>query len=164
MLNYKGQLKQIVNEYRKESQPWPASTTDIANWAIKTGRFDLPHQAIIKICARDLAQAMREEYITDSKGRRIRAKHPARINRDGEQKVLWDDIRTATHTFMRMAFMNRRNRIVGECRQAKVDVDSYNDSHPNEEPIQLILDFTQDVEELEQLENLNKVEMIEELV
>lgn len=148
---YKNQLKQIVKEYRQDGQKWPASTYDIAQWAIKTRRFDLPKQTIERICARDLAQAMREEYITDSKGRRVRAKHPAKIISNGEQRILWDDIRTAPRPFMEMAFMNRRNRIVGECRQAKIDVDSYNDLHPNEKPIQMILDFTQDIKELESL-------------
>lgn len=50
---------------------------------------------------------------------------------------------------MEMAFQLRRNHIVAECRQAKTDVDSYNDAHPQDRPIQMVLDFTQDVEELE---------------
>lgn len=148
MADYSKQLQGIVKEYRHSGENWPASASEIAEWAIKTDRYDLATQTIKRICARDLAQAMREEYLTDKKGRRIRAKHPAKITRDGKQMILWDDIRTAPRSHMEMAFVNRRNHIVGECRQVKTDVDSYNDSHPNEQPIQMILDFTEDVDEL----------------
>lgn len=153
MSDYSKQLHQIVDEYQMSGEVWPASASDIAAWALKTHRYDLATLTIQKICSRELAQAMREEYITDSKGRRVRAKHPAKISCNGKQIMLWNDIRTASHTYMQMAFSTRRNHIVGECRQMKTDVDSYNDSHPNDEPIQLILDFTCDIEELEELSN-----------
>ena len=154
MLNYTKQLQQIVREYEKSGQQWPATALAMAQWAIKTRRYDLPKQTVEKICARELAQAMREEYFTDQKGRRVRAKHPAKVTSDGEQKTLWGDMRKESRVFMEMAFTTRRNRIVGECRQAKTDVDSYNDSHPKERPIQMVMDFTQDVAEAEALEGI----------
>jgi hypothetical protein len=49
---------------------------------------------------------------------------------------------------MERAFQQRRRHIVGECRQLKNDVDSWNDGRSNEEPIQLLLDFTEDVAEI----------------
>jgi len=63
--------------------------------------------------------------------------------------MLWHDIRTAPSRHMQMAFHQRRRRIELECRQIKTDVDSYNDAHPEEFPIQMVLDFTRDVEEFE---------------
>ena len=48
-----------------------------------------------------------------------------------------------------LAFQQRRAQIIGDCRQLKTDVDSYNDAHADEPPIQLVLDFTRDVAELE---------------
>jgi hypothetical protein len=159
MSDYNKQLQRIVKEYRQAGQEWPARTLDIARWALKTNRFDLRTPAIEKLCARDLAQAMREEYITDPKGRRVRAKHPAKVKRDGEQMIIWDDIRTASRRHMEMAFQLRRRHIIGECRQVKTDVDSYNDAHPNETPIQMVMDFTQDVAEAEALEGLHEDEL-----
>ena len=147
MSDYKRQLLRIVDEYRKEKQPWPASATELARWALANGRYDLRAPAIERICARDLAQAMREEYITDKKGRRVRAKHPATSKKNGETVMVWDDIRTAPREHMQMAFQLRRNHIVSECRQVKTDVDSYNDTHADDQPIQMVLDFTNDVEE-----------------
>jgi hypothetical protein len=142
-------MQQIVEQYRLSGQPWPASARAIAAWAINNDRWALPSSAVITKCAEDLAKAMREEYTTDPKGRRVRVKHPVTIRRGGEQYALWDDIRTAPRSHMQVAFQQRRQAIVGDCRQLKVDADSYNDAHPEAEPINLVFDFTMDLAELE---------------
>ena len=97
---------------------------------------------------RPACPCMRDEYITDTQGRRVRAKHAAAITEGGEQFMLWADIRTAPHKHMAIAFQQRRHQIVGDCRQLKVDVDSYNQNRTPDQPIQMIFDFTYDLEEL----------------
>lgn len=92
---------------------------------------------------------MRDEYFTDTRGRQVRAKHPAKTYKNGQMEFVWDDIRSAPRRHMQMAFRLRRRRIASECKQVKTDVDSYNDAHPEEPPIQMPLDFTYDVEEME---------------
>ena len=92
---------------------------------------------------------MREEYVTDPQGRSVRAKHAMRTEKEGNQLSLWADIRTASKKHMEIAFQQRRQHIVGECRQLKTDVDSYNQNINHEEPIQMVFDFTFDVEEME---------------
>ena len=62
--------------------------------------------------------------------------------------VLWDDIRTASRRHMRISFQQRRRQIVDDCKQLKMDVDSYNDRNPDETPIQMVFDFTMDLAEL----------------
>ena len=47
------------------------------------------------------------------------------------------------------ALQQRRQLIVGDCRQLKIDTDSYNENWNDAEPIQMSLDFSADVEELE---------------
>lgn len=149
MATYSKQMQKIVEDYRASGELWPASSKTIAAWAISNGRWELHRSAALKKCAEDLASAMREEYHTDSKGRRVRLLHPAIIRRGGEQMVLWDDIRTAPREHMKLSFQQRRKAIVGDCRQLKVDCDSYNDAHAGAAPIQLIFDFTMDLAELE---------------
>lgn len=149
MANYSKQMQKIVEEYRLSGEPWPASTKTMAAWAITTGRWVLPDSAAVRKCAEDLATAMREEYTTDRRGRRVRLLHPATVYRNGEQMVLWDDIRTAPRKHMQLSFQQRRQGIVGDCRQLKTDVDSYNEAHPTEEPIQMIFDFAMDLAEIE---------------
>jgi hypothetical protein len=95
---------------------------------------------------------MSEEYHTDPQGRAVRTKHARRVREKGQQAFLWDDIRTADRTHMQMAFQQRRQQIVGDCKQLKTDVDSYNDNRSPDDPIPLCLDFSDDVAEAETLE------------
>src|SRR5437660_6035509 len=48
-----------------------------------------------------------------------RAKHVARLDRDGKQMALWADMRTASRDHMETAFQQRRQQIVGDCHQLK---------------------------------------------
>jgi hypothetical protein len=50
---------------------------------------------------------------------------------------------------MGIAFQQRRQQIVGDCRQLKSDVDSYNENRNPSSPIQMVFDFTLDLVELE---------------
>jgi hypothetical protein len=141
------QLQRIVYRYIEAGEEWPATTHEIATWAMNNNLWQPQRSKVIDICAEQLARAMREEYITDPQGRNVRAKHAARTS--GTQQVLWDDIRTASREHMQIAFQQRRQQIVGDCRQLKLDVDSYNENKNDGKPIQLILDFTMDVAEAE---------------
>lgn len=147
--SYKEQLQAIVRDYRLRGNPWPASTAMIAAWAIENDRWEAHRALQIRQCAREIGRAMREEYITDGKGRRVRVKHPVTKKNEKSQTTLWDDIRTAPRTHMEISFMQRRMRVVGDCRQLKVDADSYNDAHPEDRPIQIVFDFSDDLAELE---------------
>ncbi|MDH2400450.1 hypothetical protein QCM77_10945 [Bradyrhizobium sp. SSUT18] len=152
-MTYVKQMQRIVDEYRLEGLPWPTSAKNIADWAISTSRWELPAAAIRRRCADDIASAMREEYMTDRKGRRVRLLHPAPLETVGQTEMIWDDIRTAPRDHMLMSFQHRRRGIVGDCRQMKTDVDSYNDAHPEAEAIQIVFDFTMDLAELEAAED-----------
>lgn len=124
---------------------------DMARWAINERLWDISPSRMTRQCADQLAQAMRQEFITDAQGRRVRAKHVAPYEDHGRMSFKWDDMRTATHTHMEISFAHRRQEIVGDCRQLKVDIDSYNENcrPETERPIQGVFDFTDDLAELE---------------
>ena len=149
MATYVKQMQKIVQEYRGSGQAWPTSSKAIADWAILRGKWQMPAAAVRRRCADDIASAMREEYMTDPKGRRVRVLHPAPLLTGAAREMIWDDIRTAPRKHMQLSFQHRRQGIVGDCRQMKTDVDSYNDAHPDAEPIQMVFDFTMDLAELE---------------
>jgi len=149
---YMRQMQGIVRDYIDSGQPWPATARTIARWAISARRWQPQPATIIDQCADQLSRAMAEEYIPDPQGRMVRAKHAARLEVQGRQETLWADIRTAPRGHMETAFRQRRGQIVGECRQLKRDVDSYNQNASLDNPIPLILDFTYDVAEEEALE------------
>jgi len=148
-MSLRKQHQRIVREYRRSGQPWPASARDIAEWAVQNRKWSIQPAAVLKRCAEDMAEAMREEYFTDDKGRRVRQFHPARISRQGVLSTEWDDIQTASRSHMQMSFQQHRRKIVGECRQLKTDLDSYNDAHFDEAPMQISFDFNMDLAELE---------------
>ena len=50
---------------------------------------------------------------------------------------------------METAFRQRRGQILGECKQLKADVDSYNDNASPTNPIPMVFDFTYDLAEME---------------
>lgn len=146
-MTYKEQLQRIVAEYRGNAQPWPATSHEMAVWAIETGRWHPQRSAMLRKCAEELSDAMREEYITDLQGRRVRSKHVARYGDGSAQMPLWADIRTASRDHMEIAFQQRRQQILGDCRQLKNDVDSFNDNYNGGQALQMVFDFTDDLAE-----------------
>ena len=147
-MSYSEQLQKIFSLYESDGNPTPASLREVAAWAIEKQLWQPRPIDVIDILAEDLGKALREEYRTDKKGRRYRAKHAVRITRGGIQLTLWADMDRSSREHMRMAFAQRRQGIVGDCLHLKIDLDAYNDKHPSDQPLQLVLDFTQDVAEL----------------
>lgn len=149
MSTYTKQMQSIVMQYRLAGQPWPAQSKAIAAWAIAHNLWHMHPSLALAKCTEDLSRAMREEFVTDRQGRRVRVKHPVTVRRRGKQMVLWDDMRTAPRDHMKLAFQQRRQQIVGDCKQLKADVDSYNDLNSYAQPLQIIFDFTMDLAEIE---------------
>ena len=143
------QNQRIVREYRATDNLWPATAKEIAAWAIRNSKWRIPLSAVKRKCAEEMAEAMRQEYFVDSKGRRVRLLHPAKVRRQGELFTEWDDIRTAPRKHMQVSFQQHRKKIVGECRQLKTDLDSHNDAHPDEPTLQISFDFNMDLAEIE---------------
>ena len=146
-MNYIKQMQQIVQEYRISGQPWPATAKEIAAWAISNGKWMMPATAVLNRCSQDVAEAMGEIYSTVN-GRRTRVLHPATHQRQGVLCTVWDDLRTAPRKHMALSFQQHRRKIVGECRELDTSRLSWNDLHPKEAPIQISFDFTIDLAEL----------------
>jgi hypothetical protein len=140
---------EIVEKYIAAGHEWPATSRRIAEWAIQTNEWKPPHASLVNLCADQIARAMSEQYYTDPQGRRVRAKHARKTKEGGKQLYLWDDIRTADPEHMEIAFQQRREQIVADCAQLKIDVDSYNENRKPESPIQIVFNFTDDLIELE---------------
>jgi hypothetical protein len=154
-MSYNDQLLEIVARYRKAGNEWPATKRQIARWAMQSNLWQPQASAILDQFARELGRAMREEFFIDPQGRSVRAKHVARIKPDGgEQQSLWGDMRDRSKPFMEVALQQRRQQIVGDCSQLKIDMDSFNQNY--NETNELEFNFTKDVEELE-LQNLAKL-------
>lgn len=143
-------LQDAWHRYDREAQHKPSNTREVAEWAVAEGLLELPNVDPYDVLAGQMAQALRDEYATDSKGRRYRINHALRITKDGVQHTFWAMMGFASHSHMEITFAQRRDQIIGDCYQLKVDVDAYNDMGAGSAAhIQMVLDFTEDVAERE---------------
>lgn len=153
MATFTEQCQKIVEDYRTAGEPWPTTAEDLAEWAVSNERYQLTRGMAINQAKEHMARAMRLEHVRDNKGRSVRRYYAARMYLNGRQMTLWADW-NADRSFMEVAVANRRNQVLGECRQLKTDVDSYNERKSPDAPIQITFDFTMDLEELEQLDDV----------
>lgn len=146
---YNEAMQDLADQFLEESGKVDATTTEFALWAIRTGKWEPPPDLIVKKCKEDFAKALREQYFKEMGGKSIRAKHAARRRVGDKQLYFWADIRNpeVKRSHMVNAFSLRRDQIVGDCRQLDRDQEYWNSHRPEDEPIQLKFDFTEDVEE-----------------
>ena len=152
---YNSAILEVITAYQQAGKMWPPTVRELAVFAINNGNWEPNTSKLVSLCARDIQRAMREEKHTAPQGRSVRPMHAAkceRIEDDGieRQLVLWDDICTASREHMETAFQQRRTRLLSGCKQLKTDVDSFNDNNALDKPIQMVFNFTEDLEELEQ--------------
>lgn len=149
MAKFSEQMQAIFDRYTEEVDSSPVSLDNVAAWAIEQGLYRPQPRDVVKICREALAESLRQEKRIDAQGRKYRAKHSVRTNIGGVQLSLWADIDNAPRSFMEKSFSQRRKAIADDCFQVKQDVDHFNDENPTELPIQIVLDFTDDVAEME---------------
>jgi hypothetical protein len=151
-MSYGDQLRDIANKYYAEAKEHkPATAKEIAAWAIRNKLWFPRPSDLIEQCAEEIAQAMCQEHFKDGRGRSIRAKHVVRKKMpNGQTRFEWDDSRTAPREWLEVSFQQRRHTIAGECRQLKNDVDWFNDHRAKGDLIQVVFDFTRDLEDWEQ--------------
>jgi hypothetical protein len=152
--------KQQKYEYFIEEWMRVTGKTDIdmhavAQLAIDSG-FSAPKpMSAVELLAKDLAHAAREKTrVDDSTGRPYRAYHAYRQEQGGHQLTLWVDIDTAPRPKMWKSLQMRRKQMIGDAVAVTDDADHWNRMHPNEEPIQIPLDLTPDVEEDKALDGI----------
>jgi hypothetical protein len=150
-MSYYEELQNLYRRYESDGHIQPFTMHDLAAWAYDNGLCQPQRSTIVNRLAEEFSRAMRADFHVDPQGRRVRTKHMATYERGGKQFALWADLRVATREHMERSFQQRRQGIVGDCRQLKTDVDSYNDNQNSGESIQLVLDFTDDVAEYEAL-------------
>lgn len=152
MSAYANQVKAYLDRYQDEvGSDGLIDPHAVAEWAYRNGLHKPNLKTVIDAIAADISQVFREEYRTDELGQRYRAKHAVRSKKGNKTMSLWadiDDERAPREHFVR-SFAQRRQQIVGDCFQLKTDVDVYNAKDPLQPLIQIPLDFTYDVEELQ---------------
>jgi hypothetical protein len=140
-------LQKHKDEYLRETQKVLVTTRELAVWAIATGRWEPPPDLALRKCREDYSRALHEEYIKDTDGQPVRVNQAARQREGDRQTTFWGDIRTIPRSHMEASSAQRREQIVGECRQLDRDERYYNGQHSDEPPLQSYFNFMDDVNE-----------------
>lgn len=147
MATYNEQLQRVWHSFEKENGFQPSSARDAVKWGVERGLIVVSPPDPYDKLAEDMARALREEYGTDHLGRRYRKNHAVRVSKGGVQLTFWAILGEAPRDHMQKAFVQRREQIVGDCVQLATDVEVYNDMNSEQPPIQMLLDFRDDVAE-----------------
>jgi hypothetical protein len=150
LMTTKAERRQRVwRQYRAENGADPVTMHELAAWAVKRGLEPAPEPVDpMSQLADEYSKALREEERHDSTtGRTYRANHAVTESRGGKQYTLWGDIDEQPRAFVLKSFTQRRQQIVGDCLRLTLDCDHFTAARPDEEPIQMPLDFTDDVAE-----------------
>jgi hypothetical protein len=150
------QVRAFSNEYMQTRSGEPVRAREIAAWAIDHRRWAPGRSQLIDQCADLISRALREEYFRDKQGRRPRAKHSVRIKVGPRQESFWIDMRRTKRDLMELSLQQRRQQILGDCRQLQTDRESYNDNYNTGEPIQVPFNFEPDLAEEEALRKQKK--------
>lgn len=140
-------LQTLWRDYEREHDNAPASAREVVDWAVANRALELPRVDPRDVMAAQMARALREQYATDSQGRRYRVNHAMRVMRSGVQLTIWAVLGHAPQLHMQRAFTQRREQVIGDLVQLQIDVEVYNDMNPHQAPIQLVLEFADDVAE-----------------
>ena len=96
-----------------------------------------------------MADVLREQVRIDKDGREYRAFIPAKgSSKDGAPLFRWADIDLAPRSHVEKGVQNERRQIAADCFALAMKVEHYNATHPKEEPLQIPLNFEEDVEEM----------------
>jgi hypothetical protein len=149
-------LQRVLHYYRQVTGKKDVDMTEVAQFAVDKLGMKLPKPVDpMERLSRELSRAAREETRLDEKtGRPYRANH---MFIDGKGQHLWLDVDDeAPRHKMHGALQLRREQMVGDAMQLSNDADHWNETHPTEEPIQLVMNFENDVAERRAMSELDK--------
>lgn len=155
-MSYNEQMQKIWKMFTQEHDKEPVTINECFQWAKEKGLWHPKPLDVEKIFQKEMANALRKEMRTDPSGREYRAMQSVKTLRGGVQLNLWQDTDLASRNFMEKAVQQRRKGLVDTGHKIKRDVDHVNEYRFQDDPIQLVLDITEDIEEREALEEISK--------
>jgi len=140
------EMQRFIRHYKEQTGKTAVDMHEVAKAAANKGwRLPKPPDALA-LLAKEFSQAAREEIRHDkNSGKPYRANHAMIIKQGQDQLTLWIDIDEAPRKPMLKSLIQRREQMVGDAYHLTLDADHWNGIHPDEEPIELPLDFTDDV-------------------
>lgn len=146
-MSRKKDMQRLIRAYKDETGETEVDMKKVAAWSTTRGwPLPVPEDPLERL-ARQFADAAREEVRYDKgTGKPYRANHSIIQKHGGTQLHLWIDIDEAPRGQILKSLINRREQMIGDGLQLTYDADHWNSIHPDEEPIQIPMDFTLDIE------------------
>ncbi len=147
-------IQSAIDAYINAEMPLDVPHIEISTWIVNQGLFDLPFETHLKVCDKQVAEALRSASRVDSRGRTVRKYvcYRAPFQGDGDTKErqawLWSDAFQVSASHAHTAALAMRLGIRKDCRSLDATVASMNENNPNlrDNPIRLSWDFTDEVE------------------
>jgi hypothetical protein len=137
-------LQKLFRLYKDETGEKEVDNKAVAEWMIQRGVPAPKPKTPVELLASEISSALREETRYDNQtGRPYRANHAVPT----EQGVFWIDIdENPSRSIMNKSLMKRRQQMVADGLHLTLDADHWNSANPDQEPIQIPLDFELDIE------------------
>ncbi len=140
------QLQAIIRMYRDETGEQSIDMHAVARFAIRKGVKPPTPKTPEALLAEKLSAAAREESAVDEvTGRPYRVNLAVTTWNGQEQMTLWQTLDEAPRLIAHKGLMQRREQMVGDAVSLSDDAMHWNRVHPNDDPIQIPLDFEFDV-------------------
>ena len=149
MGTYKENMLLIWKRYSDEVSAEPADLREVYAWAKENNLWAPRPIDISASFARDMVDVLREQTRTDKAGRQYRAFIPAKSKgKDGLPLFKWADIDVAPRSHVEKGVQFERRQIASDCFALAMKVEHYNATHPKDEPLQVVFNFEEDIEEM----------------
>ena len=137
----------FVRHYKEKYGVISADMKEVAAEAKRLG-WKMPQpKTPLELLAAQFSDSQREEVRKDEvTGRPYRANLAVSTWQGTAQTVLWTDIDVAPRHVAHKSLTQYREQMVGEAVKMTDTADHWNRMHPDEEPLQMELDFGPDVE------------------
>lgn len=133
-----------IRQFESEHSRKPFDLHEVYHWAVQKGLWSPPLDLAERRFVEEVSQDLREEYITDETGERVRYYHAVTRGRQG---ALWANLDTGPKDHLFEGFTQRRKQSLGDCRQLRSDIDYCNRNRFSEAPIQMSFNFDADLAE-----------------
>jgi hypothetical protein len=139
-------LRRLFRQYQESHGNQPASTQEVADWAIKNRLYvPRPVNVVAKV-ASEISEALSEERGRDGHRKNL----ARRANVNGQTTMLWGRVDDQSREFVEAAVQDWRKQIAGECTIVARTLTHRHRVRPDEETIPFSFNFEMDVAEDEQ--------------
>lgn len=145
---YTRDLQEFIPEYVAATDDHAWTTTKVAAWAVRNGKWEQRQIAAVRQLARELSRVARQVHITDDDGKPVRKYHPYRLGQD--QPMLWAAIDEIEPEQMKESKTMRRNMLAAGCVQLYRDLAHFNKHHNPDQPLLFDPDFSDDIADKQQ--------------